>query len=47
MTVLHDGFLEAGEHHFHLHADGLPSGVYTYRLEMDGTSVTRYMLLLR
>jgi hypothetical protein len=47
VTVLHDGFLAAGAHRFRLRADGLPSGVYTYRLEMEGTSVTRRMLLLR
>lgn len=47
VALLHDGFLEAGPHHFRFDARSLPSGVYSYRLIMDGATLMRPMLLLR
>jgi hypothetical protein len=47
VAVLHEGFLEAGQHSFVFEGSGLPSGVYTYRLETDGATLARRMLLLR
>ena len=47
VAVLHDGFLEAGEHVFTFEGSGLPSGVYSCRLEMAGRMITRSMVLLR
>ena len=47
VAVLHDGFLEAGPHHFRFDARSLPSGVYSYRVIMDGATLTRTMVLMR
>ncbi|MBE0646045.1 MAG: T9SS type A sorting domain-containing protein [Bacteroidetes bacterium] len=47
VAVLHDGFLEAGSHRFGFDARDLPSGVYSYRVILDGVTRTRPMLLLR
>ena len=47
VALLHDGFLEAGPHRFSFDGSGLPSGVYSYRLESNGETRTRSMLLLR
>ena len=47
VALLHDGFLEAGPHRFSFDGSGLPSGVYSYRLESNGETRTRRMLLLR
>ncbi len=47
VALLHEGFLEAGPHHFRFDARSLPSGVYSYRVIMDGATLTRPMLLLR
>lgn len=47
MAVLHDGFLDAGPHHFLFDARALPSGVYSYRLIMDGVTLTRTMVVLK
>jgi hypothetical protein len=47
VAVLHDGILEAGKHSFAFEGSGLPSGVYTYRLETEGATLARSMLLLR
>ncbi len=47
VAVLHDGFLEAGAHRFTFDGRDLPSGVYSYRLEADGVTRTRTMVLLR
>ncbi|MBR9974744.1 MAG: T9SS type A sorting domain-containing protein, partial [Bacteroidetes bacterium] len=47
VAVPHDGFLEAGAHRFGFDARDLPSGVYSYRVIMDGATLTRPMLLLR
>ena len=47
VAVPHDGFLEAGLHCFSFDASDLPSGVYSYRVIMDGATRTRPMLLLR
>ena len=47
VTLLHDGFLEAGPHHFSFDGRDLPSGVYAYRLVSNGETRMRCMLLLR
>lgn len=47
VAVLHDGFLEAGAHHFSFDAHDFPPGVYSYRVIMDVAVRTRPMLLLR
>jgi hypothetical protein len=39
--------LEAGPHKVEWNAEGLPSGVYFYRMNADGFSAVRKMLLLR
>jgi predicted deacetylase len=47
LTVLADGFYPAGEHSVRFDASTLPSGVYLYRLESNGTVLTRKMVLLK
>ncbi|MFZ1729401.1 MAG: hypothetical protein WBQ23_08785 [Bacteroidota bacterium] len=47
VALLHDGFLEVGKHRFMFEGSGLPSGTYSYRLEADGATLTRNMVLLR
>ncbi|MBP7462470.1 MAG: T9SS type A sorting domain-containing protein, partial [Candidatus Delongbacteria bacterium] len=43
-----DQLLESGAHQFQLNADDLPSGIYFYRLEIDGrVSDIRKMALLK
>ena len=41
------GDLSAGEHERHFNGEELPSGVYVYRLEADGHTLTRSMHLLK
>ncbi|MBN1154145.1 T9SS type A sorting domain-containing protein, partial [candidate division KSB1 bacterium] len=45
VTILADGFQERGVHNVHWDASDHPSGHYIYRLEIDGVSATRKMLL--
>ena len=47
VTVLVDGRLPAGRHEAVFEAGELPSGLYVYRLEGGGQTLTRYMLLLK
>lgn len=47
IKVLVDGELEAGRHRIRFDSNGLPSGVYFYRLLYDGVSETRKMVLLK
>ncbi len=47
VAVLHDAFLEAGLHRFSFDGRDLPTGVYSYRIIMEGAVHTRSMLLLR
>jgi len=42
-----DGFLEVGTHRVEFNASGLPSGIYLYRLEVNGFSSTRRMVVLK
>lgn len=42
-----DEVMSAGEYRVTFDASSLPSGVYMYRLETNGTSISRKMLLLR
>ena len=45
--VLVDGILPAGTHSVRFDADNLPSGLYVYRLQANGETLTRKMTLLR
>ena len=47
VAILHEGNLDAGFHHFQFKGDGLPPGLYTYRLVVDGAVHARNMLLMR
>ena len=47
VRVLADGALSAGKHHVTLEAADLPSGVYIYRLEADGKSFAKKMILMK
>ncbi len=47
MNVLQDGRREAGNHTLTFDASAYPSGVYFYRVDFDGKSETRKMLLLK
>ena len=47
VTMLVDGRLPAGRHEAVFEAGELPSGLYVYRLEGGGQTLTRYMLLLK
>ena len=45
--VLADGIRPAGTHTVRFDADNLPSGLYVYRLQANGETLTRKMTLLR
>ena len=45
--MLVDGVQEAGMHTVTFQADGLPSGVYFYQLEVGTHRLVRRMVLLR
>jgi len=47
VKTLHSGFLQAEEHNFVWDAQGMKEGMYLLRLEMEGLSVSRKLLLLR
>jgi hypothetical protein len=47
VAVLHDGFLDAGEHAFSFDGGGHSSGLYSYRVESGTITETRWMTLLR
>jgi len=45
--VLSEGLQSAGEHAVRYDASGLSNGVYYYRLEAEGTALTRPFVVLR
>ncbi|MBE0645662.1 MAG: T9SS type A sorting domain-containing protein [Bacteroidetes bacterium] len=47
VSTIQRGELDAGEHALSFRAEGLPSGVYVYRLESDGISLSRTMVVLK
>ncbi len=47
VKVLVSGEMPAGEHTESFDAGGLPSGLYLYRLETEGSALTRKMLLVK
>jgi len=47
VAKIEEGRLEAGTHHRLFRAGNLPGGVYYYRLEAEGTTITRKMILMR
>ena len=47
VAVLADGFFAAGTHSVRFDAATLPSGMYLYRLDADGTILVRRMLFLK
>lgn len=47
VTTLHDGPLTPGEHAVTFEAEGLPSGLYLYRLEVEGTQKTGRLVKAR
>ncbi|MCB0313067.1 MAG: T9SS type A sorting domain-containing protein, partial [Calditrichaeota bacterium] len=47
VATLVDGQLPAGSHALRWDASGLPSGVYIYRLQVNGDAQSRKMVLLR
>ncbi|MBN1885844.1 MAG: CHRD domain-containing protein [Candidatus Krumholzibacteriota bacterium] len=47
VATLVDGFLPVGGHDVLFEANGIPSGVYFYRLKMGSISETRKMLVIR
>ncbi|MEM8485966.1 MAG: Ig-like domain-containing protein [Bacteroidota bacterium] len=47
VAVLVDGMLQAGKHHVVFDAQGLPGGVYVYRLKTNETSLSRRLILVK
>lgn len=47
ITTLVNEHMKPGSYSVNWHADGLPSGIYLYRLEAGGKSITRRMTLTR
>jgi hypothetical protein len=47
VAVLVDGLMPAGAHQVSFDASGLASGIYIYRLESAGQSLTRRMILIK
>ncbi len=45
IDILADRFLPAGEHRFRWNADKKPSGIYFYKLEFEGITQTKKMIL--
>jgi hypothetical protein len=39
--------MSAGSHRVAFNASGLPSGMYVYRLQANGTSLARTMMLVK
>ncbi len=46
VRLLEDGFQASGEHVVTLNADSLPSGLYLYRLEAGGQTLTKRLLIV-
>jgi hypothetical protein len=47
VAALANGFLGAGEHEITFDRGDLPDGVYFYRLEAGGESLTRSFVVMR
>ncbi|MDZ7822273.1 MAG: T9SS type A sorting domain-containing protein [Candidatus Marinimicrobia bacterium] len=47
VTVLSEGYKEAGKYSVDFHSRSLPSGVYFYKLQTPGWSDTKKMLLIK
>jgi hypothetical protein len=47
IAVLADGIIAAGRHSVTLDARNLKSGVYFYKLQSEGATITRKMLLVK
>ena len=47
IQILQNGFLEAGMYSYNFNAEGLPSGVYFYKLETSTKILYRKMLLIK
>ncbi len=47
VAVLVDGMMQAGKHHVVFDAQGLPGGVYVYRLKTNETSLSRQLILVK
>jgi hypothetical protein len=47
IRILVDGFQGEGRHRVEFQAGGLASGVYLYRLETEGRTITKKMMLMR
>ena len=46
-ALLHEGLLMEGNHSFVFDAEGLPSGIYFYRLETGSQSVTKKIIFIK
>ena len=47
VATLVNGYTESGVHTFNFNAENLPSGVYIYQLNTNGSSLTKKMLFLK
>ncbi|RPH92402.1 T9SS C-terminal target domain-containing protein [candidate division KSB1 bacterium] len=47
VAVLADGFMNAGRHHAVFNAEGMPTGLYIYKISTNGYSATQKMILLK
>lgn len=47
VAMVHNGTLDAGEHSMHFDASKLRSGVYVYRLDAEGKSLSRRMVVMK
>jgi hypothetical protein len=47
IATIHSGVLDAGEHSIHFDASALRSGVYVYRLDAEGRSMSRRMVVMK
>lgn len=47
VVTIHQGMLDAGEHTAGFDASNLRSGVYVYRLDAEGTSISRRMVVMK
>ena len=47
VAMVHNGTLDAGEHSMHFDASQLRSGVYVYRLDTEGHTISRRMVVMK
>ncbi|GAB1347943.1 hypothetical protein MASR1M107_01540 [Ignavibacteriales bacterium] len=47
VTILHDGWLEPGQHRIQFNANDLANGIYLYRLRGSEVNLTKKMILLK